>query len=189
MARPLRIEYPDAVYHVSNRGEEGDRIFPGPNYFKAFLDGAAAASERFNVQILAYCLLGNEYHLLVKTPEGNLSRFMRQVNGVYTQNFQLLRNEAGSVFRSRYKSVLLQPENICWACPVIFTICQGKTALILSLINGLPMQHTVTKSGHLPGLLRKMYWECCAKARDQTPVILPLLQKVLIRNLKISIAN
>ena len=110
MARPLRIEYPDAVYHVSNRGEEGDRIFPGPNYFKAFLDGAAAASERFNVQILAYCLLGNEYHLLVKTPEGNLSRFMRQVNGVYTQNFQLLRNEAGSVFRSRYKSVLLQPE-------------------------------------------------------------------------------
>ena len=110
MARPLRIEYPDAVYHVINRGEEGERIFPGPKYFRAFLEGATEASERFNVQILAYCLLGNEYHLLLKTPEGNLSRFMRQVNGLYTQKFQLLRHEAGSVFRTRYKSVLLQPE-------------------------------------------------------------------------------
>ena len=110
MARPLRIEYPNAHYHVINRGEDGFRIFPGPRYFQAFLNEIAVASRRFNVDILAYCLLNNEYHLLVKTPEGNLSRFMRQVNGLYTQRYQNLKWEGGSVFRARYKSVLIQAE-------------------------------------------------------------------------------
>jgi REP element-mobilizing transposase RayT len=110
MARPLRIEYPDACYHVSNRGEDFDRIFPGPTYFQAFLDGVAEAASRLNVDILGYCLLKNAYHLLITTPEGNLSRFMRQVDGLYTQNFQRMRNEAGPVFKARYKSVLVQPE-------------------------------------------------------------------------------
>jgi len=110
MARPLRIEFPDACYHVSNRGEDFDRIFPGPRYSQAFLDGVAEAARRLNVQVLAWCLLKNEYHLLVRTPEGNLSRFMRQVDGLYTQSFQKLRNEAGPVFKARYKSVLVQPE-------------------------------------------------------------------------------
>ena len=110
MARPLRIEYPDACYHVSNRGEDYDRIFPGPKYFQSFLDGVAEAASRLNVEILGYCLLKNEYHLLIRTPEGNLSRFMRQVDGLYTQNYQRMRNAAGPVFRSRYKSVLVQPD-------------------------------------------------------------------------------
>lgn len=110
MARPLRIEYPNAYYHVSNRGEDGDRIFPGPKYCRAFLDGVAEAGVRLNVEILCYCLLQNEYHLLIKTPEGNLSRFMRQVDGLYTQNYQKLRKSPGSVFKARYKSVLIQPE-------------------------------------------------------------------------------
>lgn len=110
MARPLRIEYPDACYHVSNRGEDADKIFPGPKYFQAFLEGLSQSASRFNVNILAYCLLKNEYHLLIKTPEGNLSRFMRQVDGLYTQAYQKMRNEAGSVFKARYKSVLVQPD-------------------------------------------------------------------------------
>lgn len=110
MARPLRIEYPNACYHVSNRGEDHDRIFPGPKFFQAFLDGMAEAGARLNVDILGYCLLNNEYHLLIRTPEGNLSRFMRQVDGLYTQAFQKLKNTAGPVFKARYKSVLVQPE-------------------------------------------------------------------------------
>ena len=108
MARPLRIEFPDACYHVSNRGQEHARIFPGTKFFQAFLSGVVEAATRFNVVILGYCLLKNEYHLLVRTPEGNLSRFMRQIDGLYTQNYQRLRHAAGPVFRSRYKSVLLQ---------------------------------------------------------------------------------
>lgn len=110
MARPLRIEFPNAYYHVSNRGEEGARIFPGVRYYESFLTAINEAAARLNVEILGYCLLANEYNLLIKTPEGNLSRFMRQVDGLYTQHYQKLRNEGGSVFKARYKSVLVQPE-------------------------------------------------------------------------------
>lgn len=110
MARPLRIEFPNAYYHVTNRGNEGVRVFPSDRYYRAFLDGVAEACSRFNVEVHAYCLLGNEYHLLLKTPEGNLSRFMRQVDGLYTQHYQRMKKSTGSVFRARYKSVLVQQE-------------------------------------------------------------------------------
>jgi len=108
MARPLRIEYPNAYYHVSNKGGAGLTLFPSEKYFQAFLNGLEAASERFNVSVHAFCLIRNEYHLLVKTPEANLSRFMRQVDGLYTQFYQSSRKSLGPVFHSRYKSVLLQ---------------------------------------------------------------------------------
>ncbi len=110
MARPLRIEYPDAYYHVSNKAEYGITLFPGTKFYEGFLDELADACARFNVEVHAYSLLRNEYHLLLKTPEGNLSRFMRQVDGMYTQSFQRLKKEQGSVFFSRYKAVLIQPE-------------------------------------------------------------------------------
>ena len=110
MARPLRIEYPNAYYHVTNRGQDRKKIFPGDTYYQVFLEGVAEACRRLNVEVHSYCLLNNEYHLLVKTPEGNLSRFMRQVDGLYTQNFQRLKKTRGSVFRARYKAVLVQAE-------------------------------------------------------------------------------
>lgn len=110
MARPLRIEYPNAYYHVSNRAESTGGLFPTEQYYQAFLDGVREAATRFNVDVLGWCLLKNEYHLLIKTPEGNLSRFMRQVDGLYTQYFQKHKRRRGSVFRARYKSVLFQPE-------------------------------------------------------------------------------
>jgi putative transposase len=110
MARPLRIEYPNAHYHVSNKSIGRVALFPGELYCQAFLDGVQDAARRFNVQVLAWCLLKQEYHLLVSTPEGNLSRFMRQVDGLYTQFYQRQRQRKGSVFRARYKSVLFQAE-------------------------------------------------------------------------------
>jgi REP element-mobilizing transposase RayT len=110
MARPLRIEYPNAYYHVSNKAEENHKLFPGDQYFQVFLSGVFEAAARLNVEVHCWSLLKDEYHLLVKTPEGNLSRFMRQVDGLYTQNYQRLKRSKGSVFRSRYKSVLFQSE-------------------------------------------------------------------------------
>lgn len=110
MARPLRIEYPNAYYHVSNKAEKTQKLFPGDQYFQVFLSGVFEAAARLNVEVHCWSLLKDEYHLLVKTPEGNLSRFMRQVDGLYTQNYQRLKRTRGSVFRSRYKSVLFQPE-------------------------------------------------------------------------------
>ena len=110
MARPLRIEYPDAFYHVSNIGLDGQRIFPSPKYYEAFLSGLEETCFRLNVEVHAYCLLKDQYHLLIKTPEGNLSRFMRQVDGLYTQHYQRLRKTEGSLFKGRYKAVLVQAD-------------------------------------------------------------------------------
>lgn len=110
MARPLRIEYPDAVYHVSNRGLDKQRVFPSAKYFEAFLEGLGETCSRLNVEVHAYCLLKDGYHLVVKTPEANLSRFMRQVDGLYTQQYQKMKGSDGSLFRGRYKAVLVQAD-------------------------------------------------------------------------------
>ena len=110
MARPLRIEYPDATYHVSNYGLDSQRVFPSAKYFEAFLDGLGETCARLNVEVHAYCLLRDQYHLVVKTPEANLSRFMRQVDGLYTQQYQRLKRIDGSLFRGRYKAVLVQAD-------------------------------------------------------------------------------
>lgn len=110
MARPLRIEYPDAVYHVSNFGLANQRVFPSAKYFETFLEGLGETCSRLNVEVHAYCLLRDQYHLVIKTPEANLSRFMRQVDGLYTQQYQKLKNSDGSLFRGRYKAVLVQAD-------------------------------------------------------------------------------
>ncbi len=110
MARPLRIEYPDATYHVSNYGLDNERVFPSANYYDAFLEGLAESCARLNVEVHAFCLLRDQYHLVIKTPEGNLSRFMRQVDGLYTQQYQKMKRIEGSLFRGRYKAVLVQAD-------------------------------------------------------------------------------
>ena len=111
MARPLRIEFPDAVYHVSNYGLDNQRVFPSAKYFDAFLEGLGETCSRLNVEVHAFCLLRDQYHLVIKTPEANLSRFMRQVDGLYTQQYQRMKRIDGSLFKGRYKAVLVQPEN------------------------------------------------------------------------------
>ncbi|MSR10777.1 MAG: hypothetical protein EXR84_03125 [Gammaproteobacteria bacterium] len=110
MARPLRIEFPDAVYHVFNSGLGKQHVFPAAKYFEAFLEGLGETCSRLNVEVHAYCLLNDKYHLIVKTPEANLSRFMRQVDGLYTQNYQRLKGAEGSLFKGRYKAVLVQAD-------------------------------------------------------------------------------
>ena len=110
MARPLRIEFPDAVYHVSNYSLDNRRVFPSAKYYDAFLEGLGETCSRLNVEVHAFCLLRDQYHLVVKTPEANLSRFMRQVDGLYTQQYQRMKRSEGSLFRGRYKAVLVQSE-------------------------------------------------------------------------------
>jgi len=107
MSRPLRIEYQDAYYHVLNRGRGRQVIFNDEEYFGEFLHTLSEVHDRFGMQIHAYCLMSNHYHLLVKTPEGNLQRCMRHVNGVYTQRYNRLTNTDGPLFRGRYKAILV----------------------------------------------------------------------------------
>ena len=107
MARPLRIEYKNAYYHVMNRGRGRRIVFHNDTYYEAFLDCLEQAHVRFGLEIHAYCLMGNHYHLLVKTPRGNLGRAMRHVNGVYTQYYNQLKRTDGPLFRGRYKAILI----------------------------------------------------------------------------------
>ena len=87
MSRPLRIQYLDAWYHVMNRGRRGEKIFREKKDYSAFIELLNDLVEDYNVNIAAYCLMSNHYHLLIQTPEANISRSMRHLNGVYTQRY------------------------------------------------------------------------------------------------------
>jgi len=112
MPRAERVEFEDAYYHVMNRGRERGRvnIFRSEEYFKAFLKTLEEAVERFGIVVHAYCLMTNHYHLLIQTPQANLSRAMRHINGVYTQRYNRLAHSDGSIFRGRFKSILVDSD-------------------------------------------------------------------------------
>ena len=110
MARPLRIEYPGAWYHVMNRGRRKEKIFQNEKDYKAFLDVLEQICRLYGFEIHAYALLPNHYHLLIRTPLGNLSRGMRHLNGVYTQKYNKRYNIDGGLFRGRYKSMLVEED-------------------------------------------------------------------------------
>ena len=111
MARPLRIEYSDAWYHVMNRGRNRAKIFCSRADYTAFIELLKAASATWKVRIAAYCLMPNHYHLLVQTPEANLSRTMRHINGLYTQYFNRKYKSDGQLFRGRYKSIVIDGDS------------------------------------------------------------------------------
>ncbi|MBT3372993.1 MAG: transposase [Rhodospirillaceae bacterium] len=108
MARPLRIEYPGAVYHVTSRGNGGADIALDDGDRADFTALLGEAVARFGWLCHAYCLMDNHYHLLIETPKANLSRGMRQLNGVYTQNHNRRRRRTGHVFQGRFKAILVE---------------------------------------------------------------------------------
>jgi putative transposase len=87
MSRPLRIQFPDAWYHVMNRGRRGENIFRIKKDYMSFVDLLKELDDVFNAKIAAYCLMPSHYHLLVQAADANLSRSMRHLNGVYTQRY------------------------------------------------------------------------------------------------------
>ena len=111
MSRPLRIEYPGAWYHVMNRGKRFEKIFTDDTDYEMFLELLKDASETWKVNIAAYCLMSNHYHMLLQTPDGNISRTMRHINGVYTQRFNRKHGQDGQLFRGRYKSILVSGDS------------------------------------------------------------------------------
>jgi REP-associated tyrosine transposase len=111
MARPLRIEYDGAVYHVTSRGNDRKAIYTNDEDRAAFLDILADTCRRFNWLCHAYCLMNNHYHLVIETPDGNLSKGMRQLNGVYTQVYNRRHRRVGHIFQGRYKAILVEKES------------------------------------------------------------------------------
>lgn len=107
MARPLRIEFPGAVYHVTARGDRREPIFVDDEDRHALLEVLAQALSRFDAEALAYCLMGNHYHFVLHTRQANLSLLMRHVNGVYTQSYNRRHNKVGHLFQGRFKAILV----------------------------------------------------------------------------------
>jgi REP-associated tyrosine transposase len=111
MSRPLRIQYPDACYHVMNRARRGQDLYPDKADMDTFLDLLKETAAMFNLKVFAYCLMPTHYHLLVQTPDANLSRCMRHINGVYTQRYNVLNKCDGTLFRGRYKAILIDADS------------------------------------------------------------------------------
>jgi len=111
MARPLRLEFAGALYHITARGDRREPIYEDDDDRAAFLGLLGEVSQQHNWLCHAYCLMGNHYHLLVERPDGNLSRGMRQLNGVYTQKHNRRHGRVGHVFQGRYKAILVEKES------------------------------------------------------------------------------
>lgn len=111
MARPLRIEYPGALYHITSRGNAGQKIFRSDKDRSVFQQLLGTVIERFHWLCHAWCFMDNHYHLVIETPEGNLSRGMRQLNGIYTQKYNGKYHKTGHIFQGRFKAILVDKDS------------------------------------------------------------------------------
>lgn len=107
MSRPLRIEFPGAIHPVTSRGDTREPIYRDDADRHAHLAVLAQALERFGAEVLAYCLMGNHFHLVLHARRANLSRLMRHLNGVYTQRFNRRHGLSGHLFQGRFKAILV----------------------------------------------------------------------------------
>ena len=107
MSRPLRLEFPGAVYHVTSRGDRRESIFADETDREALLAIVGQGLDRFDAQMLAYCLMGNHYHFVLHTRGANLSLLMRHINGVYSQRFNRRHGLVGHLFQGRFKAILV----------------------------------------------------------------------------------
>jgi putative transposase len=111
MARPVRIEYEGAVYHVTARGNERKNIFFSKTDYVKFLQYLTEAKRKFNSNLLCYVLMSNHYHLIIETPDANLSRAMHYINGSYTTYINAKRKRSGHLFQGRYKAIIVDRDN------------------------------------------------------------------------------
>jgi REP element-mobilizing transposase RayT len=110
MSRPVRIEFPNALYHVTARGDRREDIFEDDVDRQAFLEIFGQVVKQFNWLCYAWCLMDNHYHLLIQTPYANLSKGMRQLNGVYTQSSNRRHARVGHLFQGRFKAILVDSD-------------------------------------------------------------------------------
>jgi putative transposase len=110
MARPLRVEYPGAYYHIMNRGNRREDIFISNYDREKFLAYLAIITERFSINVHTYCLMNNHYHLLIETSEPNLSNAVKWLNGSYATDVNTKRKKGGHLFQGRFKSIIIEAD-------------------------------------------------------------------------------
>jgi putative transposase len=111
MSRPLRIEWPHALYHITARGDRREPIVEDDEDRDGWVAVLAQTCDRFAWRVHAWCLMGNHYHLLLETPGANLSHGMRQLNGVWSQRFNRRHGRVGHVFQGRFKAVFVERQS------------------------------------------------------------------------------
>ena len=111
MTRPVRIAFQGALYHVTSRGDRREAIYEDDADRMKFLETLETVIREFNWVCHAYCLMTNHYHLVIETPDGNLSKGMRQLNGVYTQGSNRRHGRSGHLFQGRYKAILVDEDS------------------------------------------------------------------------------
>ena len=111
MPRPARFQYPGAWHHVMNRGASRQPIFLSRKDRRLFLKLLGEAVERCQIEVHAYCLMGNHYHLLVRTPEPNLHHAIHHLAANYVRGFNARHGRDGPLFRARYKSILVETDD------------------------------------------------------------------------------
>jgi len=111
MARPLRVEYEGAFYHVTSRGNEKKEIFSSPENYEQFKSYLYEAREKFGYKLHAYVLMTNHFHLLIETPDPNLNRLMHYINGSYTGYYNRKHKRVGHLFQGRYKAILVDRDS------------------------------------------------------------------------------
>ena len=119
MARPLRIEYPGAFYHVTSRGNEQQDVFKSQKDRERFLSYLESAVVRYAAVVHTWCLMSNHYHLLLETPSGNLSQIMRHINGAYTTYFNVKRQEQAICSRADTRQSWSRLTPMLWNFPAL----------------------------------------------------------------------
>ncbi|ULA63282.1 MAG: Y1Tnp domain-containing protein [Nitrospira sp.] len=132
MARPLRIEFPGAVYHVTSRGNARQDIVTDDQDRSQWLILLAHVVERYGWRCHAYCLMDNHYHLLIETPQPTLSLGMRQLNGRYTQAYNRRHHRVGHLFQGRFTAILVEKE------PYLLELCRY---VVLNPVRAMMVPH------------------------------------------------
>ena len=110
MTRIHRIDYPNAIHHVTQRGNDRQLPFETPDDYRVFLETLAECVARYRWQVLSYCLMPTHLHLLLQTPDANLSLGMRRLKGSYARRFNTAHDRSGHVFKGRFESRLIEDE-------------------------------------------------------------------------------
>lgn len=158
MTRPLRLEFPGALYHVTSRGNRRNPIYLDDADRLAWLRVLGKVCERHHFIIHSFCQMTNHYHLLAETVEPNLSTGMRQLNGLYSQYFNWRHSLAGHLFQGRYKAILVQKESYLLELSRYIVLNPLRAKVVSSLGDWQWSSHRYFVSGEQPPSWLERNW-------------------------------